>query len=296
MNYSLLSAFACILVIVIVAAVVLVKMLLKPNPDESKNTAKIPSKNQTWQSWLIPAVVALLLAIWTILGALFFLAVVWVLRMNPGSDISFTLKNNEKNAAQLIYLWLLLSPIVTIPILLIAVFNLSYNSATPNEKILAALLPLIVHIPLLFGLNSKSGFVYRHTQQGLLLIALRAGMASLAAINVEAHDDYALSLFLLGNGALWFFGSIAGWSQISQGKCWFMDRKGEKIILPEAVQPAKPNDSVLDKELNSMVKSLDPKGLSTAKQEALSAFQNGTPEIKKRAIVVLSQLGEVEKF
>jgi len=28
----------------------------------------------------------------------------------------------------------------------------------------------------------------------------------------------------------------------------------------------------------------------------MHAFQTGTPEIKKRAIAVLSQLGEVEKF
>jgi len=239
--------------------------------------------------------IAFLIAIWTALGALFFLAVVWVLRTNPGSDVSFTLGRNDKKTAHRVYSWLFFSSFLTVPIFLLSAAN-TYSHSTNNERVLTALVPLILHLPLLLGLTSKSGFVYRHTQQGILLIALRAGMASLAALNVEDHIDYALLLFVFGNGGLWLIGSIVGLSQVSNGKCWFMEYKGEKLLAPETVKLEKPGNTLNDKELEDMLKFLDAPGVTTARQKAMHAFRTGTPEIKKRAIAVLSQLGEVEKF
>jgi len=267
------------------------------NPDDYQDPNEVPVKSAKHKrmSWLLYFGIAFLIAIWTALSALFFLAVVWVLRRNPGSDVSFTLGMNEKKTAQRVYTWLFFSSFITVPIFIGAVVNASYN-ATFNERVLMALIPLIIHAPLLLGLTSKSAFVYRHTQQGILLIALRAGMASLAAINVENYLGYALLLFFFGNGALWLIGSIVGWSQVSNGKCWFMERKGEKLLLPESIKPKKPNTSIDDKELDDMLKSLDATGMTTARQKAMHAFRTGTPELKKRAIAVLSQLGEVEKF
>lgn len=238
--------------------------------------------------------IAFIIAIWTELGALFFLVIVWVLRLNPSSDVSFTLGRNDQKTARRIYTWLFLSSFLTVPIFLIAATN-TYDS-TNNELVLTALVPLFLHLPLLLGLTSKSRFVYRHTQQGILLIALRAGMASLAALNMEDHIDNALLIFFFGNGALWLIGSIVGWSQVSNRKCWFMERKGEKLLTPEATQPEKTKTPLQDKELEDMLKSLDAPGTTTARQKALHAFRTGTPEIKKRAVAVLSQLGEVEKF
>ena len=267
----------------------------EPDNDQDPNETPIKSTKPKRMSWLLYFVIAFFIGIWTALGALFFLAVVWILRRNPDSAMSFTLGKNDKKTAQRVYTWLFFSSIITVPIFIGAAANASYN-ATINERVLAALLPLIMHAPLLLGLTSKSAFVYRHTQQGILLIALRAGMASLAAINVEDNLGYALLLFVFGNGALWLIGSIVGWSQTSNGKCWFMERKGEKLLLPEATQPAKPDDSKIDKELDHMLKSLDAKSMDTVRQKAMHAFRIGTPELKKRAIAVLSQLGEVEKF
>lgn len=267
------------------------------NQDNDQNLNELPVKSTKPKrmSWLLYFGIAFLIAIWTALGALFFLAVVWVLRRNPGSDVSFTLGKNDKKTAQRVYTWLFFSSFITVPIFISVVVNASYN-ATINERVLAALIPLIMHAPLLLGLTSKSAFVYRHTQQGILLIALRAGMASLAAINVEDNLGYALLLFLLGNGALWLIGSIVGWSQTSNGKCWFMERKGEKLLLPESIKLEKPNSSIDDKEIDDMLKSLDATGMTTARQKAMHAFRTGTPELKKRAIAVLAKLGEVEKF
>jgi hypothetical protein len=183
-----------------------------------------------------------------------------------------------------------------VPIFLMSAAGTYSSSITNNEYVLMALAPLVLHLPLLTGLTSKSGFVYRHTQQAILLIALRAGMASLAAMNVEDHLDYALLLFVFGNGLLWLIGSISGWSQVSSGKCWLMERKGEKLLAPESTQAPRTGTSLEDKELKDMLKSLDAPGMTTARQKAMHAFRTGTPEMKKRAIAVLSQLGEVEKF
>jgi hypothetical protein len=268
---------------------------INPNNHQDPNEAPVKSAKPKRMSWLLYFGIAFLIAIWTALGALFFLAVVWVLRRNPGSDVSFSLGKNDKKTAQRVYTWLFFSSFITVPIFIGAVVNVSYN-ATINERVLAALLSLIMHAPLLLGLTSKSAFVYRHTQQGILLIALRAGTASLAAINVEDYLGFALLLFFLGNGALWLIGSIVGWSQTSSGKCWFMERKGEKILLPGSVAPENINHPSMDKELTSMLESLNADSIKAAKEKALHAFQTGTPTIKKRAVTVLAKLGEVEKF
>ncbi len=296
MNSSLLLAIACVFILVIGAVVALVIMLLKPNLGRSKDAQAISAETakptrKGWQSWLLPVGIALILLIWTFWGALFFLAVAWVLRMDPSPDASFTVGKNEQKTVRRVYKWLFWSPIFTVPIFMGIALNLS-NSATINERVLSALVPLIVHAFLLLGMTSKSAFVYRHTQQGILLIALRAGMASLAALNI---GDSGIILFLFGNGLLWFIGSLAGWSQINDDKCWFMERKGETIILTDVVQPSQAN-AVTNQTLNNKRKSLDTPGMTTARQKAIHAFQSGTPELKKRAVAVLSELGEVEKF
>jgi hypothetical protein len=272
-----------------------VNMTNAPEPQEPQpvmNEAQKPKR----LGLLLYFGIAFLIAIWTALGALFFLAVVWVLRMKPSPEVSFVLARNDKKTAQRIYTWLFLSSFLTVPIFFMSAAGTYSSSITNNEYVLMALVPLVLHLPLLTGLTSKSGFVYRHTQQAILLIALRAGMASLAALNVEDHIDYALLLFVFGNGLLWLIGSIVGWSQVSSGKCWLMERKGEKLLAPESAQTPRTSTSLEDKELEDMLKSLDAPGMTTARQKAMHAFRTGTPDMKKRAVAVLSQLGEVEKF
>ena len=266
------------------------KKILGAQQVESDEPLK-PKPSST--SWLWHIGIALFIAFWTVLGALFYLAVVWVLRLNPGPGVSSAVGNNEKTTARRVYTWLFWSPLLTVPFFIIALVN-SYG-ASANEYVLAALLPLVLHAPLLLGLSSNSRFVYRHTQQGLFLIALRAGMASLAAMSLDNYTEAALLLFFFGNGTAWLIGSVTGWSQVSDGKGWFMERKGEKVDLSGATS-TKSDNLDIDKELDDMLKSLDATGTYTARQKALRAFQSGTPAIKKRAVAVLTKLGEVEKF
>jgi len=254
-------------------------------------TAMVKSTEPKRMSWLLYVGIAIVLAVWTILGALFFLAVVWVMRQNPGSDSSFTLSDNEKKTARRIYTWLLLSPFIALPVFIISAINLS-SSSTINERVLSALIPLIFHLPLLLGLTSKSAFVYRHSQQSILLMAIRASLAALA-LNLGSGPNDGLWLFLLGNGSLWLFGTMWGRNQVIRGRCWLMEQRGEKII---SVESAKVDSPQMDKELEDMLKSLDAKDTLTAKTKALNAFRTGTPETKRRAVEILSKLGEVEEF
>lgn len=294
---NITAILLCLVIILIGVGVFFLALYfkaIKKTDSSTPSTGSVGKSHKGWQIWILFFGIALILTIWTVWGALFFLAVVWILRMDPSADTSFTLSKNEKNTARRVYTWLFLSPIITVPIFIGMAFNL-YNSST-NEHVLAALIPLIVHTPLLLGLTSKNRFVYRHTQQGILFIALRAAMASLAMIYLDYDEFSSLAIFLLGNGFLWLTGSIVGWHQISNGKCWFMQRKGETIILPASTQPEKSKTPAMDMELDNILKHLDAKGKLSAKQKALHTFQTGTPISKKRAVEILSKLGEVETF
>jgi hypothetical protein len=287
---SSLLALLCIFVI-LGLVIVLLARAASSGKKEDAQTAR-PGKRSS--SWILYFGIAIIIAIWTIWGALFFLSVVWVLRQDPkpySKEIPQP-TDAEKKTARLLYTWLMLSSFLTVPVFVLLLFNLS-SISSPNERVLAALIPLSFHTLLLFGLSSKSTFVFRHTQQAIFLMAIRAGLASLIVVSITSESFAGIWLFLLGNGALWLFGSVWGWDQIRRGECWLMKRKGQKAVSVEATKMDSPR---MDQELEDMLKSLDAKGVLTAKSKALQSFRTGNPETKKRAVEVLSSLGEVEKF
>ena len=198
----LLPAMLCIAAVVFAALVLLVITLLNPNNQASNFLQKRLRllSLEGLRTWIPALILASALATRTIWGALFLIIVVFLMRQNPGPDSSATVGENEKKTARRVYAWLFWSSFLTVPIFIIAIAS-AYDSSVDGH-VFAALTPLILHIPLLFGLTSKSRFVYRHTQQGILLIALRAGLASLA-VSVGRYPDDGLWLFLLGNGMLW---------------------------------------------------------------------------------------------
>jgi hypothetical protein len=287
----------CIAALVLAALIGLVVILLKPARDKSKEapaaSAAGPAtrlRHKDWRSWLPYIVVALMLAIGTIWGALFFITVVWLLRQDPGAGTDFNAGENEKKTARRVYTWLFLSPLLTVPVFIVALFS-AYDSSTEG-RVLAALIPLILHIPLLAGLTSKNGFVYRHTQQGILLMSLRAGVASLAAIN---FDSAGILLFLLGNGGLWLLGSLLGGDQVRRGECWLMQRKGEtvEIIIGSAVSAGNLAPQVHLEKSREFIQRFKKED---AMAHALAAFRKGDRDIRLQALRVLEVLEEVEKF
>lgn len=214
----------------------------------------------------------------------------------------------EKKVARRVYWWLLLSPFVTVPCFAFQIFGLTYRS-TVGERVWAAVVPLIFHIPLLFGLRSSSRFVQRHTQQAFILIALRAGMAAIS-VNLDRHPmgTKGLWLYFLGNGALWLFGSLWGLRQATRGDCWLMRRRGEDGELPRpwalpaavpatpatgvpSTMPADPNAAFEDgRRLLRMGKRAE------ATACFLAAFRHGPPDLRRRAVAELERVGVVETF
>ncbi|RPJ27742.1 MAG: hypothetical protein EHM33_06885 [Chloroflexi bacterium] len=286
---SSLLALLCILLILVLVVVVLARAA----SSGKKKDPQTASSSKGWQVWILYFAIALLIAIWTLWGALFFLSMVWILRQDPkpySKEIPLP-TDTEKKTARLLYTWLMLSSFLTVTVFVLALFMLS-SPSSPNQRVLAALIPLIFHTPLLFGLSSKSAFVFRHTQQAIFLMAIRAGLASLS-VSIASEPFAGIWLFLLGNGALWLIGSLSGWDQVRRGECWLMRRKGQKVISAEAPKTDSPR---MDQELEDILKSLDAKDVFTAKNKALQSFRAGNPETKKRAVEVLSKLGEVETF
>ena len=260
-------------------------------PTEEQKEKLRTRQNTGWQSPFAFISMALVIALWTIWGALFFLAVVWILRQNPGVDSSFTVTENEKKSAKGIYLWLLLSPLLILPVFVSLLLGVDFPEAGTNTRALVTLIPSIFHFLLVMGLTSKSAFVYRHTQQAILLVGLRAGLATLA-ISVGSYPIDGIWLFLMGNGSLWLLGSLWGLLQVSRGQCWLMEQKRETL----AIQTGEAEDVSPQIHLARSTEFLQRYNAAEAKKHALAAFRGGDREIRSRAVKLLSALHEVEEF
>jgi len=290
MSNSLISLFCMVgTILFIIALAYISNRGKKKKKDISTKSAKV---KHGWKGWILPVIITIVLGIWSVAFALFFLAVVWVMRLDPvpvSKEIPFP-SDKDRKRAKGTYTWLLLSPPLNIIIFVIMVINLSSRSST-NERVIAALIPLLIHLPVLIRLDYKSPFLFRHTQQAIFLLSLRASMATLA-LNIGKYPDDGIWIFLFGNGFLWLVGSFWGRGQAHRGTGWWINRKGEKVLAADAVPVEQSTESA---ETEEMLKSLNAKG-DTSKEKALNLFRTGTPEIRKKAVLILTELGEVEQF
>lgn len=261
-----------------------------------------PAKTQALKKanspWIAYFVIALILALWSILGAAFFLLVVWIARQNPPADTTAAVGKTEQSTARRVYTWLFISSLFTVPFFIILVASSYSRNTSNNQHVLHSIIPLLLHLPLLLGLTSRSRFVYRHTQQGILLIALRAGVAAFA-VSLGRYPDDGLWLFLFGNGSLWLFGSIWGWVQIQRGEySWMKKKDGLLEIKAESNLPEVSPQTQLspEKYLEYSKFYLRRQLKSSAKEHALQAFRHGDLDIRHEAVHVLDELNEVEYF
>jgi len=257
------------------------------------SATSITKKRRKKKNWILPIIIAIIIATMTIVGGVFFLVIVWLLRLDPkpySKTIPFP-SDMDKKTAKRIYTWLLLSPFITVPAFLIMIVIFYDNPSKTDELVLIALAPLIFHTILFLGFNTKSSFVYRHTQQAIFLVALRAGMAALA-VNIGSYPEDGLGLFIFGNGSLWLFGSIWGRNQATRGECWWAKRQSEIIIrTTEQLEKLSPQKNIeLSKQHMHKLQN------DAATKHVLTAFRFGDPEIKKQAVDILDELGEVEMF
>lgn len=302
--------------ILVIIAVILVLMgldrLATPRPKKETETAivdgpSLSKKRKKLTRWIIPFIIALIITFMTVAGGLFFFAIAGLMLIDPSprsKTIHFPTDAEIKSAKRL-YAWLWWSSIITVPFFLLSMdFNL-YASSSTNERVTTALMPLFFHLVLLLGLSSKSAFVYRHTQQAIFLIALRAGMAALA-LNIDAYPPDGLWLFIFGNGSLWLFGTLWGRNQVVRGNCWWAERKGDTILPKEGVDAEtemaalaaelKKSGDIPPREHLKKGWSLVDQRKGLAKAHALEAFRSGDKVIKNQAVDLLKQLGEVEQF
>jgi hypothetical protein len=213
----------------------------------------------------------------------------------------------EKQLALKNYNWLRTSSLLTIPtcVLLMIFFevNGSYRYRV-HYAVAAAVLPWFWHIGVIARLRIKNLYVFRQTQQALLLLILRSASVAFALANI---DYGGLWWFVVVNGALWIFGGNWYHRQIKNNTCWLMTDNREEIILGDdllttnAVKPTPMREAAsstmaqvyLDEGLKLFAKDNDKKA---ATKKLLLAFQAGTPEIRQRAVAALDKLGEVEMF
>ncbi len=289
-----MSALLCLGLIFVLAIVVITIFALASNRRKDSQSPKDRSARQTnkgSRSWIAYLVIAIILSFWSGLAAVFFLMVMWVILQNPKGGLSSAVSKTEQSTARRVYTWLFFSSFITVPVFIIIVASSYSRDSTNHEHVLHALTPLIFHAPLLLGLTSRSRFVYRHTQMGLMLISLRAGMAALA-LSMGDYPEDGIWLFLLGNGSLWLFGSIWGWVQVSRGDCWWMKVKSEHIhISSDEIESLAPQKHI--ERSREFVNRYDA---NNAKKHALAAFRRGDVDVKREAVKILEVLDEVESF
>jgi len=272
----------------------------KKKIEGSHSATNTINKKPGWKSWIWPVIIAILFSFWSVIFGLFLLANVWVMKLDPTTDskkIPFP-SDKDRKRAKGTYTWLLISAVPNILIFAIAVINLSSRSSA-NERVLAALTPLIIHLPVLIRLDFKSPFVFRHTQQAVLLLALRASTAALA-LNVSRYPEDGIGLFLLANGFLWLFGSLWGRAQVNKGKGWWIEMRGETVLNQDSQNMS--SDDVKDSQ-HSPEKSIEfsrwylkNNNKEAAIHHALVSFRNGKKDIRGQAVQLLNELGEVENF
>jgi uncharacterized membrane protein len=198
----------------------------------------------------------------------------------------------EIKTARWWYRWLWMSPLLTIPTLLMIYFislDFVYVIACPQgwqdcnypvvdriSAILAVIISSLWHLLLLIpSLNKKNQFVRWHGRQAMILAGVRT---IVPLVFVSLIDDSITSLvFILVLIPIWFFGTYWGQHQAAHGDCSLMRWTGRTNLIP---------GSPPDQE-TSGVRTLSDETLentfrfSKDRQERAAALE----ELKKRGMV-----------
>ena len=124
----------------------------------------------------------------------------------------------NKKAASGWYRWLWISPIFTIPTLVVSTDFLYYDIA--KGTLLSAAWHLILLIP---STNKQDPFIRWHGRQALLFAAARTITVLIF------HEDLFFTVLLLI--FIWFFGTLWGQKQAQEGKCFLMSTFAKDLDL-----------------------------------------------------------------
>jgi len=200
---------------------------------------------------------------------------------------------------------------------------------------LALAAPALIIILALLGFSSKRAFVRWHAWQWAALTLPFLAFLSISFVLVFYFDSFYFSSFMLFLNLVislvWYAGNILGLSQANHGRCWLWETFGSPELRTWAEQTSSrpPAISPVWDEKGGLVplsQSSVPTGASASspatfkpppdpyqafgrgqslkladkRAEAsacfLLAFRRGRPELRRRALAELEQLGEVEMF
>lgn len=168
------------------------------------------------------------------------------------------------------YLWLWLSPLLTLPTLaVIWLLKPGYESFSPILG--SALWHLILLVP---ALNTQAPFVRWHGRQALVLAAMRT---AIALVFGPILGQWPLAVLVLI--AVWFAGTLWGQTQIGRGDCSLMRWAGHEEEL-SALQRAEHEADTEEPGLERLVEVIRSSGDPQERQKALS-------ELERRGMVEL---------
>ena len=151
----------------------------------------------------------------------------------------------ELKKAHDLYVWLWLSPLLTIPTLAFFLFNsigyelvcrgsgvCNWHLAETISLVLAVLLSSLWHFLLLKpALNRDSPLVRWHALQSLCLAGLRTVVPLGLAFAIAFGEDEVSLLLIPVLILIWFTGSYLGQNEAAKGKCWLAERAGREAEL-----------------------------------------------------------------
>lgn len=287
MNSATILALFCGTILLTVGILGIGYLIVSSRKPKQGTVTVTPRPSQTgFKSWIVPIIVAMVLTFWNGSLSIVYLLIVWILRLNPQKELSHIVTDAEKKNCEKNYKWLRKSSFFTIPLF----FFMLFLDAHP---FIAAFIPFIIHLSLISRLQTESLYVYRHTQQSLLLLLLRAGTAIAIFSYFDLLDGFLV--FVIFNGALWLFGTNWEIQQVKNNDCWLIRRRGEEILVPQ-ISVGAGQLVELDKATTDKLKNVTSKEKKAETQKSLNTFRTGTRQERKKAVLILAELGEVEKF
>ena len=263
MSSASILALFCGTILLTVGVLGIGYLLLTSRKSKKDNsTGQTRSAKKGSQNWLMPIIFALVVAFWNVSLAIVYLIGVWVLRLNPNKELPHIVTDEQRKACEKNYKWLRNSSFFTIPVFLVAFFF-------DAHPLIAVFLTFLFHIQLIGRLQTENLYVYRHTQQALFLLLLRAGTA-IAIFSYFYFDGFWF--FVIVNGSLWLFGTNWEIAQVKRNDCWLMRRRGEEILVPQ--KPVGTDQPVeLDKATTDMLKSVTKRKNKAEIKSSLTTFR-----------------------
>lgn len=205
----------------------------------------------------------------------------------------------EKRTARNWYWWLWLSPLVTVPTLILSLFsdpgyelvcggnwrNCDRAMAERVSILIVVLSSALWHLVLLIpALNKESKFVCWHGRQALLLVGVRTAVPLVFGLVFGAGSEALWFIPVLI--AVWFCGTLWGQLQAARGDCSLMRWLGRAEALPSREPAAEPAQIVERKP--AQITEPDPEAMVDVIRHSRD------PEQRRRALSELEKLGMVE--